>query len=116
MSMIRRLILIAVAIVAALVAMAYVVRPELFTAAGRNARFLRRFNDGGTVLRRSCYSMETFVDAPRWAAFSQSDQERAIKSLAAYCADQGSSGQMTIVEGETRRKLAHWDGTTLQRF
>jgi hypothetical protein len=114
--MLRRIIIIGVAVIAALAAMAYVVAPELFTAAGRNERFVRSFNNSGTVLRRSCYSMETFVDGSRWAGYNQDSQESAVRALAAYCAEQGSTGQMTIIDGESRRKLAHWDGSTLQRF
>lgn len=114
--MARRRIIIAVSVLAASTAMLYVVRPELFTAEGRNARFLRQFDRSGTVQRRSCYSMEAFVDAERWSRFGESDQARVTKSLAAYCTEQGSTGQMTILDTVSRRKLAHWDGATFQRF
>src|SRR6185503_18453561 len=96
--MTRRLIVIAAFVLAALVAMLYVVAPELFTAEGRNARFLRQVDRSGTIQKRSCYSMEAFVDVDRWSRFGASDQERVTKSLAAYCLEQGSTGQMTIVD------------------
>jgi hypothetical protein len=110
----RRIIFIIVGIIAAITVMVYVTLPDLFSAAGRQARFLRDF-DRNTVVRRSCYSMEAFVDASRWARLSESDQQRAAQALGAYCAEQGSSGQMTILDGESRRKLGHWDGSAFQR-
>jgi hypothetical protein len=112
----KRVIFIIVGILAAVVALLYLTQPELFSAAGRRERFLRNFDRSGVVLRRSCYTMETFVDAPRWSSIDPSSQEQAAQSLARYCAGQGGNGQMTILDGESRRKLAHWDGSAFQRF
>jgi hypothetical protein len=105
-----RLIIIIVAILAAIAAMVYVIQPDLFSAAARDARFLRNL-ERNVVVRRSCYSMETFVNASQWAGMNASNRQRAAQALAAYCAEQGSSGQMTIIDAETRRKLARWSGS-----
>jgi len=112
----KRLLLVIIAVIVALAAMVVVSQPELFTAEGRNARFLRSLDRSGLVVRRSCYSTEAFVQASQWARIGQGDQQRAAEALGAYCAQQGSSGQMTILDGESRRKLAHWDGAAFQRF
>ena len=113
--MTKRRIAIVVSVLVAIAVMVAVTQRELLTPAGRNARFMRDLERGTMVVRRSCYTMEAFVDASQWSGMGASDQERAARGLAAYCAEQGSSGQMTILDSETRRKLAHWDGAGFER-
>jgi len=112
----RRTIAIVVTLLLVLAALVAVSQRDLFTTAGRNARFLSRLERSDLIVRRSCYSMESFVNGSRWGDLSPADQQRAAQALAAYCAEQGSTGQMTILEVDSRRKLGHWDGTGFQRF
>jgi hypothetical protein len=114
--MTKRTVLVIVAIVAALLVMVFVLQPEFLTAEGRRARFLRSLERGPLVVRRSCASMETFVQESYWQALSQSDQQRTGQTLGNYCRAQGSTGQMTIVDAVSKRKLAHWDGSAFQKF
>ncbi len=114
--MTRRLIVALVAFVAAVAAAIVVLNTDLFTAEGRRARFLRDLERGPMVVRRNCVSMETFVQASRWQALAASDQERAARALGDYCGEQGSAGQMTIVDAESKQKLAEWNGSLFQKF
>jgi hypothetical protein len=114
--MTKRTVVVIVAFVAALAVMVGVLWPDLLTAEGRRLRFLRSLERGPLVVRRNCVSMETFVQGSYWQAMPASDQQRAGQALGDYCREQGAAGQMTIVEAESKRKLAHWDGSTLQRF
>ena len=111
----KRIITIVVFVLAVVAIFVAVTERDRFTAAGRQARLLRVLERSDLILRRSCYSMETYVDASRWGSMSESDQQRAARALADYCVDQGSAGQMTILDSETRSKLAHWDGTGFKR-
>jgi hypothetical protein len=112
----KHVILIAIGISAALVVMLYVFQPDLFTTEGRRARFIRNLVQGNLVVRRNCFSMETYVRHESWAGLGSAGQQKTAQALADYCREQGSNGQMTIFDADTRGKLAHWDGTSLQRF
>ena len=114
--MTKRTVVVIIAIIAALAVMAFALLPDFFSAEGRRARFLRELERGPLVVRRSCGSMETFVHVSYWQALPASRQERTARALADYCRDQGAAGQMTIVEAESKRKLAHWDGARFQTF
>jgi hypothetical protein len=109
-------VLIIIAVIAALAAVIVATQRDLFTAEGRSLRALRSLERSGLVIRRSCYSSETFVNGPAWGRMAQSDQQRAAEALGAYCTQQGSSGEMTILDADSRQKLAHWDRSTFQRF
>jgi hypothetical protein len=111
----KRLITI-VAFVVGLLAVLVFSQRDRFTAAGRAARFLRTLERSDLVVRRSCYSMEAFVLGSRWSDLSEADQRNTAHALGNYCAGQGGTGQMTILEADTRRKLAHWDGSGFERF
>jgi hypothetical protein len=92
----------------------YVLVSRLITPARSGP--MTRLERSGLVIRRSCGSMETFVNPTVWSGMRPNDQQQAAQALGAYCAEQGSVGEMTIIEDQTRRKIAHWNGTTLQRF
>lgn len=112
----KRILIVIVGVIAASIAAVYLVEPQLFTTEGRRARFMRRLESGPLVVRRSCYSMETFVKVEHWSALGEGDRRKTAEVLGAYCLDQGSAGAMTIVDAESRRKLAHWDGSTFTSF
>ena len=104
------------AVIAALAAIIAATQRDLFTAEGRRMRALRNLESSGLVVRRSCYTSETFVNGPAWGRMAQTDQLRAAEALGEYCSQQGTSGEMTILDAESRQKLAHWNRTTFQRF
>jgi hypothetical protein len=111
-----RTLVILLSILAALAVIVYVAAPRLFDPNARRGRAMAQLERSRLVIRRSCGSMETFVNPTVWSGMRPNDQQEAAQALGAYCADQGSGGEMTILEDQTRRKLAHWNGTALQRF
>jgi len=117
----KRIVLAGAVVFALIVALAVIaVGPDAIlsrlTPEGRRARLLRDLERGDLVIRRSCFSSETFVNNGRWSQMSAGDRQAAAEVLASWCAAQGGSSQMTIMDAESRRKLAHWDGTTFQAF
>lgn len=111
----RRIVIVVASILGVLAVLVAFSQRDRFTTAGRHARFLRMLERSDLVVRRSCYSMETFVLEARWSGLSPDDQQRAAEVLAVYCAEQGSTGQMTILDSDSRRKLGYWDGTGFSR-
>ena len=76
---------------------------------------LRRLNENGTVVRRSCGLGEAHVDAGRWQRLDPSDQERAASAIASWCAEQGGLNTLTVLDSDSRAILARWNGTSLER-
>ena len=85
-----------------------------FSPDRQRERALRRFNEDGTVVRRSCGLGEVHVDGARWQDLSSRDRERAASAIASWCADQGGPATLTVFDVNTRAALARWDGKTLE--
>jgi hypothetical protein len=115
-----RTVLVAAAVaVVVLAAFVVLTRPQVlsrFTAEGRRARLLRSLERNEVVVRRSCFTSETFVASEPWARLGEADQRRAAEALGTFCAEQSGTSEMTIVDAATRRKLAHWNGTGYRKI
>ena len=108
----RKVIVIVAIAIAALAAFAFL---RYNSGEQSRERLLRRLNENGVVVRRSCGSGEAYVDATRWRGLDPRDQERAAAAIASWCADQGDTTTLTFVDYQTRSAIARWNGTSLER-
>ena len=86
-----------------------------FSPEARRERTLRRLNDSGIVVRRACGLGEAHVDGARWTELRGEGQEEAAAALASWCAEQGGASAITILDANSRARLARWNGSSLER-
>ena len=108
----RPAIIVAVVVLGA-AAVAALVLSGRFSPEARRERALRNLNTSGVVVRRACGLGEAHVDGARWAEMRGDAQRDAAAALASWCAEQGGASTMTIIDANSRARLAHWDGTGL---
>lgn len=108
----RKVIVIVAIAILALAAFAFF---RYNTGERSRERVLRRLNENGVVVRRSCGSGEAHVDAARWRGLNAGDQERAAEAIASWCTEQGGSNTLTVVDYQTRNTIARWNGSVLER-
>ncbi len=112
----RRVIIIAVVVLAAVLAVtAALVISGWLSPERQRQQTLRRFNEDGTVVRRSCGLGEAHVDAARWRNLSARDQERLASAIASWCAEQGGATTLTLIDSNAHTPVARWNGTALER-
>lgn len=107
----RKLIIIAIVVLGA--AAALVLSGAIPLGQSRE-RLLRRLNENGTVVRRSCGLGEAHVDSARWNGMNAKAQQAAASAIASWCAEQGGDATLTVLDYQTRAPLARWNGTALE--